>query len=591
MNLKEKLKTLPLKPGCYLMKDENGTVIYVGKAIKLKNRVNSYFMGAHDYKTTKMVSNIRDFDFIVTKSEKEALILEYNLIKEYDPKFNIVFKDDKSYPYILLSDSNEPYCSVVRKKKKGKFKGKLFGPYTDVGAARNILDLINTLFPTRKCERMKKELCLYYHLKQCPGYCVMETDPKENESVKEKIARFLNGDTREVISELKQLMNEAGERLDFEKAAYYRDLIQDVNVTILRQDVQANNRESFDVFNYAVEDGYFAVTGLFVKQGRLLSSHKFIDYLVGDIENVVSSYIYQFYQINPGPKKLYVPEALLAYLEGNFDFEVTTAERGYKHSLLKQARENSEVALTQHKTVIVRKENYTDDLQQEFTRLFGKPIHRIELFDNSHTGGVNTVAGMVVYEDFKPSRKDYRLYKIEDSADDLSSMKEVLYRRYFRVLRDDLKRPDLLIVDGGENQIRIAKEILSSLGMDQDILIAGLGKDDHHNTAYLMDADLNKMETGDDSRIFFFLTNAQDEVHRFAITYHKKLRQKAVYRSFLDGIEGLGPQTRKKLLNRFKSVANIKEQSLEELETVLNKKVALRLYNKIQEEKHAEKSE
>ncbi|MBQ1508804.1 MAG: excinuclease ABC subunit C, partial [Erysipelotrichaceae bacterium] len=556
----------------------------------LKNRVNSYFIGAHDYKTTKLVSEIRDFDFIVTKSEKEALILEYNLIKEYDPKFNIVFKDDKTYPYILLSDSKEPYCQVVRKNKKSRFKGKLFGPYTDVTAARNIAALINKLFPTRKCARLKDDLCLYYHLKQCPGYCVKEIDEAECEAYKEKIARFLKGDTKEILNDLRVQMDQAVEQLDFEKAAELRDLINDVSVTVQKQDVQKNDRESFDVFHYAVEDGYFAITGLFIKEGRLLSTDKYLDYLVGDIENAVSSYIYQFYQINPGPKKLYVPKELLPYLEGAFDFEVLSVSRGHKLSLLKQAKENSLVALRQNKSVITRKDQYTDNLKEEFHKLFGKDIDRIELFDNSHTAGVNTVAAMVVYEHFRPNKKEYRLYKIEDGADDLASMREVLYRRYFRVLKDRLKRPDLLIVDGGENQIKVAVEILTSLGMD-DILICGLGKDDSHNTSYLMDRDCRKIKTKNDSSIFFFLANAQDEVHRFAITYHKKLRRKAMYKSFLDDIEGLGPKYRKKLLNRYKTIASIKEQSLEELETVLPKNVALRLYNKIQDEKHAEESQ
>ncbi|MBQ1477838.1 MAG: excinuclease ABC subunit C, partial [Erysipelotrichaceae bacterium] len=520
MNLKEKLKTLPLKPGCYLMKDESGKVIYVGKAIKLKNRVNSYFIGAHDYKTTKMVSNIRDFDYIVTKSEKEALILEYNLIKKYDPKFNIVFKDDKSYPYILLSASKEPYVSVVRMKKKGHFKGKIFGPYPDVGAARNVVELINKLFPTRKCAHLGKELCLYYHLKQCPGYCVKEIPEEECLRTKEEISRFLNGDVTAILRDYKKKMKQAVEDLRYEKAAEYRDLIHDIEVSALKQDVQANNRESFDVFDYAVEDGYFAITGLFIKNGRLLSSDKYLDYLVGDIENVVSSYIYHFYQVNDAPKKLFVRKELLPYLEDAFDFEVTSITRGHKLSLLKQARENAEENLRQHKDVIIRKDQYAEDLQNEFREIFHRDIERIELFDNSHTAGENTVAGMVVYENFKPSKKDYRLYKLEDGADDLSSMREVLYRRYFRVLKDDLKRPDLLIVDGAENQINIAREILDSLGMD--IPIAGLGKDDHHNTSYLMDASLNRIPIPKDSRIFFFLANAQDEVHRFAITYHKK---------------------------------------------------------------------
>ncbi len=580
MKLKEKLLTLPKKPGVYLHKDKDGTVIYVGKAINLYNRVNSYFRGAHDYKTTKLVSNIVDFDYIVTKSEKEALILEYNLIKEYDPKYNIVFKDDKSYPYILLKDCKEPYISVVRMKKKSRFKGKLYGPFPDVGAARNMVELINKLYPTRKCRNLGKELCLYYHLGQCRGYCEKDISEQECEQIKEDIISFLNGDTSKIIAELKEKMNDAVEKLDYENAAYYRDLIADIRITGQRQDVQKNNRETFDVFNYAVEDGYIAITGLFVKKGRLLSSDKFIDYLVGDPENFVTSYIYQFYEINEKPKKLYIPLELNDYLKDTF--ECQTVSRGYKYQLLKQARTNCTELLRQNKSVITRKESYIEDLDREFQRIFSRPIHRIELFDNSHTGGQNTVGAMVVYRDYLPSKKDYRMYKLEEGADDLKSMHEMLYRRYFRVLKDGLERPDLIIVDGARIQIDIAKEVLSSLNMD--ITIVGLGKDEHHNTSYMMDSNYDIIEIEKDSNLFFFLSNMQDEVHRFAITYHKKLRAKAVYRSVLDDVKGLGPKSRMKLLRKYKTISNIKTLSLEELKTVLNANTAEELYNKIRKE-------
>lgn len=579
MDLKAKLLTLPKKPGVYLHKDSNGTVIYVGKAINLFNRVNSYFRGAHDYKTTKLVSNIVDFDYIVTKSEKEALILEYNLIKEYDPKYNVVFKDDKSYPYILLKNSNEPYVSVVRLKKKSKYKGKLFGPYTDVTAARNMVELINKLYPTRKCENLQKDLCLYYHINQCPGYCKYKIDENIISNTKSNIEDFLNGDTKNIIKELKQKMSDATTKLDYENAAIYRDLINDINVSILKEDVQRNNSETFDVFNYDVEDGYIAITGLFVRNGKLISSDKFIDYLVGDPENFISSYIYQFYEINEKPKKLFLPNELLPYLNETYD--CVTVSRGYKYQLLKQAKLNSKENLKQNRKIIISKDNYSDEIQNEFKRIFNKDIKRIELFDNSHTGGKNTVGAMVVYKDLKPSKKDYRLFKLEDSADDLSSMKEMLYRRYFKVLKEKLERPDLIIVDGGKIQIDIAKEIISSLGLN--ISIVGLGKDNHHNTSYMMDINYNIIPIDKNSNLFFFLTNMQDEVHRFAITYHKKLRSKAVYKSELDGIKGLGPKARVKLLRKYKSIANIKKANLDELKQLLNDNVAEALYNKLRE--------
>ena len=583
--IKEKLLTLPKKPGCYLMKDKNGTIIYVGKAINLYNRVNSYFRGAHDYKTTKLVSSIVDFDYIVTKSEKEALILEYNLIKQYDPYFNIVFKDDKSYPYILLSDSPEPYVSIIRLKKNQKVKGRLFGPFPDVGAARNTLDILNKLYPTRKCERMQDSLCLYYHIKSCLGYCEIEADKNECENIKNRITGFLKGETAETLKDLKARMNEASENLNFEEALKYRDLINDINNVTSKQDVQINSKEDFDVFSYAVEDGYISITGLFIRNGKLLSSNRFIDYLICDAPNFVSSYIYQYYEINPKPKNLFVDNDILVYLDGAIEnLNVNTVSRGKKYQLLKQARLNSEEYLKQNRKIVTRKEDYSRNLEEEFKRIFKSDVKRIELFDNSHTGGVNTVAAMVVYKDFKPSKKDYRLFKLEEGADDLKSMKEVMYRRYFRVLSENLERPDLIIVDGARIQIEAAKEILTSL--DLDITLCGLGKDDHHNTAYLMDADFNKIEIDPDSNLFFFLASMQDEVHRFAINYHKKLRQKNMYRSKLDGIEGLGEKSRLKLLRKYKTITNISRQSVEELSTVLPLKVAERLYNSLRENKN-----
>lgn len=583
--IKEKLLTLPKKPGCYLMKDKEGTIIYVGKAINLYNRVNSYFRGAHDYKTTKLVSSIVDFDYIVTKSEKEALILEYNLIKQYDPYFNIVFKDDKSYPYILLSDSPEPYVSIIRLKKNQKVKGRLFGPFPDVGAARNTLDILNKLYPTRKCERMQDSLCLYYHIKSCLGYCEIEADKNECENIKNRITGFLKGETAETLKDLKTRMNEASENLNFEEALKYRDLINDINNVTSKQDVQINSKEDFDVFSYAVEDGYISITGLFIRNGKLLSSNRFIDYLICDAPNFVSSYIYQYYEINPKPKNLFVDNDILVYLDGAIeDLNVNTVSRGKKYQLLKQARLNSEEYLKQNRKIVTRKEDYSRNLEEEFKRIFKSDIKRIELFDNSHTGGVNTVAAMVVYKDFKPSKKDYRLFKLEEGADDLKSMKEVMYRRYFRVLSENLERPDLIIVDGARIQIEAAKEILTSL--DLDITLCGLGKDDHHNTAYLMDAELNKIDIDPDSNLFFFLASMQDEVHRFAINYHKKLRQKNMYRSKLDGIEGLGEKSRVKLLRKYKTITNISRQSVEELSTVLPLKVAERLYNSLRENKN-----
>lgn len=577
MNIKDKLSALPHKPGVYLHKDNNGNVIYVGKAIDLYKRVNSYFRGGHDYKTSKLVHEIRDFDFIVTASEKEALILEYNLIKEYDPKYNIVFKDDKSYPYILLSDSATPYVSIVRLKKRNRIKGKLYGPFPDVGAARNAVELINKLYPTRKCKNLQKEYCLYYHMGQCLGYCQNSVNQQQSLEIKEKISDFLNGNTNTIIKDLKNRMLQATNELKYEDAAYFRDLMYDIRQISDKQNVQKNNRESFDVFNYAVSDSYIAITGLFIKNGKIFSHDKHLDYLVSDAQNYVTSYIYQFYEVNNKPKKLYLPEDLMVYLKDVFD--CYTSKRGYKYQLIKKAYNNCLEALNQNKNIITNKELYYDNLAKEFKRIFNKDINRIELFDNSHTAGKDTVGAMVVYKNFKTSKKDYRLYKLQEGSDDLASMKEMLYRRYFRLLKEKLALPDLIIVDGGRNQIMIAKEILNSLNLA--IEIVGLGKDEHHNTSYLMDSSFNMISIKQDSNLFFFLAAMQDEVHRFAITYHKKLRGKSLYKSPLDDIKGLGDKGKIKLLKKYKSLKNIKEQTLEELQTVLNNDVALKLYNRL----------
>ena len=345
--LSDKLSTLTTKSGCYLMKDKEGKVIYVGKAINLKNRVNSYFKGAHDYKTTKLVSNIHDFEYIVTSSEKEALILEYNLIKEYDPKYNIIFKDDKSYPYILLSDSDEPYVRSIRISKKTKYKGKIFGPYPDIGAANNTVKLINKIFPSRKCKTLQKEICLYYHLGQCLGYCQCNVDRNKSEDIKYQIERFLKGDNNQIIKELKEKMDQSSENLEFEKALEYRNLIDDINyVTSSKQTVQKNAMDSFDVFGYYVEDGYISIVGLFIKDGKLLFKNLHIDNLYGDAKEEFISYIYQFYSNHILPKALILDEDIdTSLLSETLNLNIETYKRGFKREMLKRAYENAKINL------------------------------------------------------------------------------------------------------------------------------------------------------------------------------------------------------------------------------------------------------
>lgn len=583
--LKAKLTTLPKKPGCYLMKDRSGTIIYVGKAINLKNRVNSYFIGVHDYKTTKLVANIFDFDYIVTSSEKEALILEYNLIKEHDPRYNVIFKDDKSYPYILLSDDIVPYCKSIRISKKSKYKGKIFGPYPDIGAANNTVDLINKLYPTRKCKNLPKETCLYYHMGSCKGYCAYPYDENECQGIKDQIELFLKGDNRKIITELKAKMNRAIEELAFEKAATYRDLIRDVEyVTSTKQNVQVTRKESFDTFAYYVEDGYISIVGLFIRDGRLLYRDLHIDNLYGDPYEEFISYLYQFYATHLLPKLLVLDKEIDHELLANsLDLNVNYFSRGFKYQMLKKAHENARINLLQKKNIIKKDERYQEIIAGEFQKALGYVPERIELFDNSHLGGTLTCAAMVVYEDLRPNKKEYRLYRLEDSYDDLKSMKEVLYRRYFRVINDDLKRPDLIIVDGAKNQILIAKEIIESLALD--IRLVGLGKDEHHNTAYLMSDNCDIIDIDPKSNLFMFLAGMQDEVHRFAITYNRKLRKKKTFSSLIDEVPGIGKKRKTALLRKFKSYSAIKEASVEDLSEIVPEALAIKLKEILNKEK------
>ncbi len=579
--LKQKLATLPRKPGSYQMKDKSGAIIYVGKAINLKNRVNSYFKGSHDYKTTKLVSEIADFDYIVTSSEKEALILEYNLIKEYDPKYNIIFKDDASYPYILLEGGDIPYCRYMRISKKTKYRGEIFGPFPDATAAMRTCDLINKVFATRKCKTLGKEVCLYYHMGQCLGYCKYDVDKIEMAEMKTKIRRFLKGDNTEVVFELKKVMQDYADKQEFEKAAEYRDLINDINyVTADRQTVQVNRKDSFDTFAYYVEDNYLAIVGLFIRDGRLISKDIHVDHLYGDGDEEFVSYLYQFYQNHLAPKTLILAkEVESGALE---DLNVVSVTKGFAYQMLKKARENACIELKQRLSIIKKDDNYYDDIAKSFNDILGFVPRRIEVFDNSHLGGKATVAGMVVYEDLRPNKKEYRLYKLEDSFDDLKSMHEVIYRRYFRVLKDDLKRPDLIVIDGGYNQLKVAIEVIDSLGMD--IKVVSLGKDEHHNTSYLLNSDGVMIDIDARSLIFLFLASMQDEVHRFAISYNRRLRQKNVYASKLDGVKGLGKKRRIKLLRKYKSIRNIEALSLAELEEDLPKEVARALFQRLHEE-------
>ena len=581
--IKDKLSLLPSSPGCYLMKNKEGTVIYVGKAKKLKNRVHSYFVGVHNYKTTKLVSEIEDFEYIVTDSEKEALLLEINLIKDYSPQYNIMFMDNTYYPYIQMTNETHPQLKIVRNAQNKK--ARHFGPFPDATAARDTYKLLNRLYPLRKCNHIPKKPCLYYSLGQCLAPCIHEVSEETYNQMKKDIVKLLNGDIKDKVDELTDKMMQASESLMFEQAKEYRDLIQAIQYVTSKQHVQFNDGVDRDILGYYVDKGYLSIQLFFMRNGKLLSRDLNLVPISENLQDDLEQFIVTFYATNTLPKELLIPDDFNDELiKEILECKVIKPQKGNKASLVKMANDNAKEALEKKFQLIAKNEEATIGAIQQLGELLNIPTpHTIELFDNSHIQGSHNVAGMVCFKDGVPSKKDYRKYKIQsvEGNDDYGSMREVVYRRYFRVLVDGLKAPDLIIVDGGLGQIHAAKEVLDSLNMN--IHLCGLVKDDKHSTASLMDSDGNLIEIHPKSHLFFLLTRMQDEVHRYAISFHKNVRSKSLFQSTLDRVEGIGEKRKKTLLNHFKSVKKMKEASLEELEELLPKKVALDLYNVLKE--------
>ncbi len=576
-HIKHKLSLLPLEPGCYLMKDTTGTVIYVGKAKKLKNRVSSYFNGVHNYKTTKLVSEIVDFDYIVTHSEKEALLLEINLIKDYTPKYNIMFMDNSYYPYIMLTKEKHPRLQIVRAVKDKK--NKYFGPFPDATAAREIYKLLNRLYPLRKCNKIPNKPCLYASLNQCLAPCIKEVSEEAYTEITTQITKFIKGDVKETIKELEDKMNQASELLEFEKAKEYRDLIRYIHHVTSKQHVQFNDQVDRDIIGYYMDKGYLSVQLFFMRNGKLLARDINLVPIYGEIEEELASYIVHFYSTNTLPKEILMPKNDdLQVLEEVLGCKILQPSRGNKADLVKMACDNAKEMLEKKFMLLENAELKTTTAIDELGELLHiKRPNVIELFDNSNIQGSYAVAGMVCFVDGKPSKNDYRKFKIKtvEGPDDYASMKEVIYRRYFRVLMDGLRQPDLIIVDGGRGQIKVAKEVIDSLNMQ--IPICGLSKDDKHATALLLDQDGNVVEVDRKSQLFYLLTRMQDEVHRYAISFHKNVRSKSLFASILDEVDGIGEVRKKKLLRKFGSVKKMKEASIEDLETILPKEIAKNL--------------
>ncbi|WP_270526100.1 excinuclease ABC subunit UvrC [Longibaculum muris] len=579
--IKNKLSLLPSSPGCYLMKDKEGTIIYVGKAKKLKNRVHSYFVGVHNYKTTKLVSEIVDFEYIVTDSEKEALLLEINLIKDYAPKYNIMFMDNTYYPYIQMTNERHPRLKIVRNAKEKK--AKHFGPFPDATAARETYKLLDRLYPLRKCNHIPKKPCLYYSLNQCLAPCIQEVDEDVYTDIKKSIVKLLNGDIKDKVNELTEKMNKASEELNFEQAKEYRDLISHIRYVTAKQHVQFNDQVDRDILGYYVDHGYLSIQLFFMRNGKLLSRDLNLVPISENVQDDLQQFIVSFYQSNTLPKEILLPQDVDdELLKEILDCKILKPQKGNKHSLVQMAIENAKESLEKKFQLMQNNEAATIGAMKQLGELLNIPTpHVIELFDNSNIQGAYAVAGMVCFKDGVPSKKDYRKYKIKtvEGPDDYGSMREVIYRRYYRVLMEGLTPPDMVIVDGGLGQIHVAKEVIESLNLP--IQICGLAKDDKHSTAMLLDSEGKTIPIHPKSELFFLLTRMQDEVHRYAISFHKNVRSKSLFASLLDNVEGIGPKRKKQLLNHFKSVKKMKEASLEELKELLPEKVAEELFESL----------
>jgi len=585
--VKPKLELLPHLPGSYQMRDINGNIIYVGKAKDLKNRVTSYFTGRVTGKTAKLVENIDDFTYIVTSSELESFLLEINLIKKYDPKYNILLRDDKSYPYIEYKRSPFPEVRIVRylqvKKKDSKH---LFGPYVNATAARKIVELINRLYPIKKCRNLGKELCLYYHIHECLGYCVKNVPKEEIDNMEKEILSFLGGNDEIIINKIKSKMEKYASNLQFEEANEMKEYLEYINIVMQKQKIDLPDLIDRDVVNYTIQNGYLSIVIFFIRHGKLIGSKNDIILIEEDYKDDLETYITMFYQKHEIPKEILVPEELDQELLSNaINTKVLYVSRGPKNKLLDLAKENSNIYLTNNFETINRKLKRTSGANEELEKLLGIKIHRIESFDNSHLFGNYAVSGMVVFKDGLESKNDYRKYKVSvDVNDDYNTMREVAYRRYYRALVEKSELPDLILVDGGKGQIHAINDVLDMLDLRSKIKVCGLVKNDKHMTNDLMDGEtLEVIPLDRTSDVFHYITRIQDEVHRFAITYHRQLRSKGSLASILDNVEGIGTVRRKELLKKYGSIKKINEVSIEELSEIIPTNVATELKNYLSE--------
>ena len=584
--LKEKLKTIPHLPGSYQMRNINNNVIYVGKAKDLYKRVNSYFKGNVTGKTAKMVSEVHDFTYITTQTEQEAFILEINLIKEYNPKYNILLKDDKSYPYIEYISKPYPKLKVSRYLNiKKRDKKLLFGPYPNAYAARKIVGLINRLYPLKKCEGMPKKVCLYYHIGECLGYCEKNVDQEKLVSMEKEILDFLKGNDKILIDKIMEKINNFSENLNFEASLELKKELEYIKIILDKQKVELHDYINRDAIGFYFDEGIISVQILFIRNGKIVGSNNDKFYLMSDVYDEVNSYILNFYTRHEIPKEILLDSGLNTDIVSNIlNTKALIPQKGVKKTLIEMAKTNAKISLEQELTIIKNDETRSLGANEKLKELLNLPVlDRIDAFDNSNLFGSYAVSGMIVFKSGKPYRKEYRKYKVSvDKNDDYNTMKEVIYRRYYRAMVDKAEMPDLILVDGGENQIKACLEILNSLHLN--IKVCGLKKDNHHRTNELIDGDtLEVISIPHNSDIFHYLTRIQDEVHRFTITYHKNLRDKGTIASILDNINGIGKSRKKELIKKYGSIKKMAEASVADLTEILPLKVAEDLHKYLQE--------
>lgn len=580
-NLKEKISLMPDSPGCYIYKDIDGNVLYVGKAKRLKTRVNQYFDRVYFNKTANLVKQIHDLEFVMTLSEKEALVLEINLIKQYMPPFNVIFMDDKHYPYIAISKETYPKLSIKRDAKSKKHKH--YGPFPDSKAAYNVLNLLNRIYPLRKCNKIPKSSCLYYHMNQCLAPCINKLDDNIYDNYVRNIDKFFKGYSNELIKELTNQMYEASETLNYEKALECKNLIEGIKAVTTKQIIEFDDKVSRDVLGFYIKDGFLSISILMYRNGYLNAKiNEVIDY-IGEINELIETFLMQFYETHDIAKEIYISEDIsINILKETLNINIVNPKASSGQELILMAIENAKKSLEAKFIELASKD---EDIFVELGSYVGlSRVSTIEMCDMSHISGDSAVGAVIVFQNGYPMKNKYRKFNIkqENKKDDLASTYEVIYRRFYNLIKDGLSFSDMLIVDGGINQMNVAINALNDLGIDS-VKVCGLAKDDHHRTRAFINDKFEEIPLEKGSKLFLFLMKLQDEVHRFAITFFKNKKAKSMISSILDEVEGLGPTRKKRLLTIYHSIDEMKKASVEQLSQILPKNVAINLLKTLHE--------